>query len=142
MKTVEQILAQKQLPLQHVAPQATVFSALQQMADHNVGALVVLDSGRLVGIFSERDYARKVILVGKSSKDTLVREVMTTRVLCARPQQSAEECMALMTEKTVRHLPVLDGDQVVGIVSIGDVVKSVIEDQAFVIEQLELYIHS
>jgi CBS domain-containing protein len=123
-----------------MAPDATVYDALKLMADRNVGAVLVMDTDRLVGILSERDYARKVILHGKSSKDTSVREIMTQRVVYVRPEQTAEECMALMTDKRVRHLPVLEDDQVVGVISIGDVVKSIISEQEFIIEQLERYI--
>jgi CBS domain-containing protein len=125
-----------------ISPDATVYDALQTMAEHEVGALVVLDGERLAGIFSERDYARKVILFGKSSKETLVREIMTDKVLCVRPDQTVDQCMALMTDKRVRHLPVLDHKKVIGVISIGDVVKEVISEQRFMIEQLENYIHS
>ena len=111
------------------------------MSENNVGALVVLDGGRLAGILSERDYARKVILFGKSSRETLVREVMTHRVLCVTPSQTVDQCMALMTEKHVRHLPVLDHKKVIGLISIGDVVKETISEQKFIIAQLENYIH-
>jgi CBS domain-containing protein len=123
-----------------MAPDAMVYDALKLMADKNVGAVLVMDADRLVGILSERDYARKVILHGKSSKDTPIREIMTQRVVYVRPEQTAEECMALMTDKRVRHLPVLEDDQVVGVISIGDVVKSIISEQEFIIEQLERYI--
>jgi CBS domain-containing protein len=123
-----------------MAPDAMVYDALELMADKNVGAVLVIDADRLVGILSERDYARKVILHGKSSKDTPIREIMTQRVVYVRPQQTAEECMALMTDKRVRHLPVLEDDQLVGVISIGDVVKSIISEQEFIIEQLERYI--
>jgi CBS domain-containing protein len=142
MKTVEQMLEGKGQRLLSVAPGATVYDALKLMAEHEVGALVVLDGDRLVGIFSERDYARKVILFGKSSKETLVREIMTDKVLCVRPDQTVDQCMALMTDKRVRHLPVLDHKKVTGVISIGDVVKEVISEQRFMIEQLENYIHS
>ena len=142
MKTVEQMLEGKGRRLLSVAPGATVYEALKLMAEHEVGALVVLDGERLVGIFSERDYARKVILFGKSSKETLVREIMTDKVLCVRPDQTVDQCMALMTDKRVRHLPVLDHKKVTGVISIGDVVKEVISEQRFMIEQLENYIHS
>jgi CBS domain-containing protein len=142
MKSVRQIVEAKPVKLLSIAPDATVFDALKMMAEHEVGALVVLDQGHLVGIFSERDYARKVILHGKSSKETLVREIMTSRVLCVRPEQTVDQCMALMTDKRVRHLPVLERKQVIGVISIGDVVKEVISEQRFVIAQLEQYIHS
>jgi len=110
------------------------------MADKEIGALLVIEYGELIGIISERDYARKVILKEKSSKDTPVREIMTSKVIYVLAQQSIEECMALMTEKRIRHLPVYRGDQLVGVISIGDVVKAVIFQQEFVIEQLEKYI--
>jgi len=142
MKTVQQMLEGKTHKLLSIAPDATVYDALKMMEQHDVGSLVVLDGERLAGIFSERDYARKIILLGKSSKDTLVREIMTHKVLCVRPDQSVDQCMALMTDKRVRHLPVLDHKKVVGVISIGDVVKEVISEQQFVISQLENYIHS
>lgn len=142
MTTVRDILDSKSQAVLSVAPDATVYDALQLMADYDVGALVVMEGERLAGIFSERDYARKVILVGKYSKDMRVQEIMTSRVLCANPAHTVDECMALMTEKRVRHLPVLERDKVVGVISIGDVVKEVISQQRFTIEQLEQYIHT
>lgn len=142
MKNVGQILEEKGHALLYVSPDATVFEALGVMAEKNVGALVVLEGERLAGIFSERDYARKIILLGKASKETRVREIMTAKVLCVSPAQSIEECMALMTEKRIRHLPVLDHKKVVGIISIGDVIKEVISAQKFIIAQLESYIHT
>lgn len=141
MKNVGQMLEEKGHKLLSISPDATVFEALQRMADANVGALVVLDGEKLAGIFSERDYARKVILVGKSSKETRVREIMTDKVLCVSPERTVEQCMALMTEKRIRHLPVLDHKKVVGVISIGDVVKEMISEQQFIISQLESYIH-
>ena len=140
MSTVREILRNKGCDVWSIAPDATVYEALCLMADKNVGAVLVIDACTLVGILSERDYARKVILHGKSSRDTLVREIMTERMVYVRPEQTAEECMALMTEKRVRHLPVLEGDRLVGVVSIGDVVKGIISEQEFVIDQLEHYI--
>lgn len=142
MKTVKEILQAKAQKLLSIAPDASVLDALRLMAEKEVGALVVLEGERLAGIFSERDYARKVILQGKSSKDTAVREIMTHKVVCVHPEQSIEDCMALMTDKRIRHLPVLEDQTVVGVISIGDVVKEVISEQRFVIEQLEHYIHS
>ena len=113
---------------------------MQLMADKDIGALLVIEEGNVVGIFSERDYARKVILHGKSSKETLVREIMTSRVISVNIDQSIEECMAVMTEKRIRHLPVLEAGKLVGVISIGDVVKEIIAEQEFVIEQLGHYI--
>jgi len=141
-KTVQQVLEGKTHRLLSISPDATVFDALVLMAHHDIGSLVVLDAERLAGIFSERDYARKITLLGKSSRDTLVREIMTNKVLCVRPDQTMDQCMALMTEKRVRHIPVLDHKKVIGVISIGDVVKEVISEQQHVIEQLEHYIHS
>ena len=137
---VSQLLRRKGRQAYVTRPESTVYEALQVMAEKNVGALLVVDSDGLVGIFSERDYARKVILHGKSSKDTPVGEVMTKRVYFVHPDNTIEECMALMTEKKIRHLPVIEGDQLAGVISIGDVVKEVIDEQGFVIEQLENYI--
>jgi len=140
MKFVSQLLAAKGHDVWSVAPDTTVFDALQLMADRKVGALLVLEEGNLVGVFSERDYARKVILKGKASKDTPVRDIMSSRIVFVRPDQSTEECMSLMTAKRVRHLPVMDGEKLVGVISIGDAVKAVIAEQEDVIEQLEHYI--
>lgn len=140
MKTVEQVLRGKNAELVAVGPDESVFDALALMARREVGAVVVLEAGRLVGILSERDYARKIILLGKASKDTPVREIMTPRVVCVTPATTIDECMALMTDKRCRHLPVLAGERVIGVVSIGDVVKHTIAEQQFIIEQLEHYI--
>jgi CBS domain-containing protein len=141
MKTVEQILRSKGSAFWFVAPDTMVYDALKLMAKKDVGALLVLESGtRLVGIISERDYARKVILKGKSSLATLVREIMSHLVTTVEPQQSVEECMAVMTGKRVRHLPVLVADRVTGVVSIGDLVKASLEEKDFLIKQLENYI--
>lgn len=142
MKTVQQILESKSLKLLAVSPDATVYDALKLMAEKEVGALLVLEDEHLAGIFSERDYARKVILHGKSSKETRVQEIMTAKVVCVAPLQTMDQCMALMTDKRVRHLPVIDNNKVVGIISIGDAIKEVIADQQFQINQLEQYIHS
>ena len=140
MEFVSQFLEKKGHDVWWVAPETTVFDALQLMANKKVGALLVLEEDSLVGVFSERDYARKVILKGKSSKDTPVRDIMSTKIVCGTPNQSTDECMSLMTEKRVRHLPVMDGEKLIGIISIGDVVKAVIADREDVIEQLEHYI--
>ena len=140
MKLVKQILREKGSEALSISPDAFVYDALKLMAEKNVGTLLVLEKGKLVGIISERDYARKVILKGKSSLETPVREIMTDRVLFVRPEQTVEECMALMTDKHIRHLPVLVGDQVAGIVSIGDPVKASIDEKDFLIQQLENYI--
>ncbi len=141
MKTLKQLLAGKNRPLAVVAPTDSVFHALTLMAQHDVGALMVLEGEQLVGIFSERDYARKIILHGKSSKETLVREIMSDKVAYVTLDATIDECMALMTEKHFRHLPVLAEDgSVVGIISIGDMVKETIGNQQFLISQLERYI--
>jgi CBS domain-containing protein len=140
MKTVKQLLQVKGRDVWSVTPDASVYEALAYMAEKNVGALLVLDGEQLAGIFSERDYARKVVLKGKTSKDTPVADIMTARVVYVRPDQTIEDCMALMTDKHIRHLPVLDEGQVVGLISIGDVVKAIISEQTFIIEQLENYI--
>ncbi|MGW8250879.1 MAG: CBS domain-containing protein [Anaerolineales bacterium] len=140
MVTVSQVLQRKGHTIWSVNPDTSVYDALQLMAEQDIGALLVLEEGQLVGIFSERDYARKVILKGKSSKETPVQEIMTTQVVYVRPGHFIEECMALMTERHFRHLPVLDGERLVGVISIGDVVKEIISEQKFVIEQLEQYI--
>ena len=140
MKTVSMLLESKGNDVWSASPGTTVYDALVLMAEKNVGALLVLEGGRLVGIFSERDYARKVILHGKSSRQTTVGEIMTSKVVYVRPEQTIEQCMALMTDKRIRHLPVLEGDRVIGVISIGDVVKAIISEQEFMIEQLENYI--
>ena len=142
MKTVSQLLQAKGREVHSVAPDARVFDALRLMAERNVGALVVLEGARLAGIFSERDYARKVILLGKSSHDVPVREIMTAKVITVHPGQTVEECMALMTERRIRHLPVTEGERLIGMLSIGDLVKAVIAEQEQTIKQLESYIHS
>lgn len=139
MHTVRNVLDEKGRGVHHIHPDASVLDALTIMAEHDVGALVVLNGGSLVGIVTERDYARKIILKGRTSPTTSVREIMSTRVICARLDQTVEECMAVMTAKAVRHLPVLEHKELVGIVSIGDMVKCIIADQKFTIEQLEHY---
>lgn len=140
MTTTKLYLQRKGNQVWSTHPDASVFEALRSMAEKDIGALLVMESGQVVGMFSERDYARKVILEGKSSKETLVREIMTPQVVCVTPQHTIEECMAVMTEKRIRHLPVLEAGEVVGVISIGDVVKSIISEQEFVIEQLTNYI--
>jgi len=141
MKTLRQLLAGKRQSLAAVSPNDAVLHALKVMADNDVGALLVLEGERLVGIFSERDYARKIILHGKASKDTKVSEIMSDKVLYVTLDRTVDECMAIMSEKHFRHLPVLDdGQHVVGIVSIGDLVKETICEQEFIIRQLEHYI--
>jgi CBS domain-containing protein len=140
METVKDMLRFKGHNVWSVAPNATVLEALELMAAKDVGAVLVLNGDRLVGIMSERDYARKVILLGKTSKDTLVSDIMTSRVLYVSPDQTIQECLALMTEKRIRHLPVIEGDRVIGIVTIGDVGRAIIADQQFMLDQLEHYI--
>ena len=142
MKTVQDILNEKGHDLYRISPDHSVLDALHLMAEQEIGALPVVDGERLVGLISERDYARKVILLDRSSRDTRVRDIMMTRVPCVSPKRSVEECMALMTDKRVRHLPVLRDGHLVGLVSIGDLVKSIIDEQQFIISQLELYIAS
>ncbi len=140
MKTIKQLLDEKGLDIWSIGPQETVFRAIKDMAEKEIGALVVLDNGKLVGIISERDYARKVILKDKASHDTTVEEIMTSPVVCGHLDQTVDECMALITDKRVRHLPIIDQDRIIGVISIGDLVKSIIAEQQFVIEQLEHYI--
>jgi len=141
MITIRQLLDQKGEKICSIDPDATVFDAIGKMAENDIGSLVVIDREALVGIITERHYARNVVLKGKTSPATPVREIMEKNVVTARPKQSVEECMALMSEKRVRHLPVIEGGKLLGIVSIGDLVKSIIGDQRFVINQLEHYIH-
>ena len=140
MKTLKQLLDAKGREVHTIAPDARVFDALRAMADKSVGALIVVDGGKIAGVISERDYARKVILEGRSSRTTQVREIMTSHVLYAEPEQTIEECMAVMTDKRVRHLPVIEEGKLTGVISIGDLVKSIITEQKFMIEQLERYI--
>ena len=140
MKSVGDILNSKGHDIWSVSPDDTVFDSLQLMADKEIGALLVMDGDNLVGIVTERDYARKVILEGKSSESSSVAEIMTKRVLCVSPERTVDECMALMTDKRARHLPVLDHKRVVGIVSIGDLVGSLINEQQVLIDQLQHYI--
>jgi len=140
MTSVAQLLEGKGSTVYSIEPGASVFSALERMAEHNVGALPVLDGDKLVGLVSERDYARKVILQGHNSRETRVRDIMSKQVTCVSPGDEVQQCMAVMTEKHIRHLPVLEKGKLVGLVSIGDLVKSIIGEQQFVIEQMTQYI--
>ena len=140
MKTISQVLEEKGRVIYDIGPDALVFDALREMASRNVGALVVRDGDELVGLISERDYARKVILKDKASKDTPVSDIMSRRVVCVGIEKQVEACMALMTNKRIRHLVVMDEDRLVGVISIGDVVKAIIGQQEFTIKQLEHYI--
>lgn len=141
MTAVADILKSKADPTIHaVRPDDSVFEALQRMADKGIGALLVMDGEAIVGIVTERDYARKIVLKGRTSALTLVRDVMTTSVLFVKPEQTGEDCMALMTNNRVRHLPVVDDGKLLGLISIGDLVKEIISEQKFTIEQLEHYI--
>ncbi len=141
MKTAAQILSSKPDRTIHtITPAASVYDALKLMADKNVGALLVIEGEKIAGIITERDYARKMILMGRASKDTPVRDIMASEVLYVRPDQTSEECMALMTENRIRHLPLIDGGKLVGLISIGDLVKDIISEQRFTIDQLEHYI--
>jgi CBS domain-containing protein len=140
MKTVKDILRAKGHETWRIPPDASVFEALQLMAEKDVGALLVMEGEDLCGVFSERDYAREIVLAGKTSRDTPVREIMTAEVIYVTPDRGVEECMAVMTENRVRHLPVLEENRLVGLVSIGDVVKEIISGKEFVIDQLEKYV--
>jgi CBS domain-containing protein len=140
MQTVRDVLERKGHQVWTVQAEQTVYEALQVLAEKDIGALLVCEAEDAVGMFSERDYALQVILKGKSSKDTPVREVMSTPLLFAHPEQKMEECMALMTEQRIRHLPVLEHGRIIGMISIGDVVKAVLEEKQFLIQQLESYI--
>jgi CBS domain-containing protein len=141
MKTVAEILKEKGDRTVHtIESTASVLEAVERMAQKNIGALVVLEHGRIVGMLTERDYARKVVLMARSSKDTPLREIMTTSVIYVRPDQTSEECMALMTQSRVRHLPVIEEGKLSGLISIGDLVKGIISEQKFIIEQLQHYI--
>ena len=142
MKFVSEMLKGKGRDVWTVSPDSTVYDALQVMADKNVGALMVLENDQVVGVFSERDYARKVILKGKASKDTPVSDIMSTKLVWVRPGQSIEDCMNLMTNRRIRHLAVLEEGRLIGVISIGDVVKAIISEQEFTIQQLEQYITS
>lgn len=140
MQSMAQLLSTKGSRVWSISPDATVYDGLELMAEKNIGALLILDGGRPVGIMSERDYARKIILEGRSSRETQIRSIMTTRLVSVHLDDTIEEGMAIMTRERIRHLPVLDGEAVVGMVSIGDLVKAMIDRQQFTIEQLERYI--
>jgi len=142
MKSLKQLLSAKGSQVYSIAPDAKVIEALQLMAQKDVGALIVMEGDTLVGILSERDYARKVILHGRSSQDVSVRDIMSSGVITVDPSQTVEQCMALVTQKRIRHLPVCEDDKLIGIVSIGDLVKEMIAEQEQTIKQLESYIHS
>jgi len=140
MRTVRDILETKGHDVWSIGPSALVYDAMKLMADKEIGALLVLEGAKLAGIISERDYARKIILQGRSSLTTEVREIMTSRVVYVEPERNVEECMALMTDKRIRHLPVVEAGQLCGVISIGDLVKAIIAEQQFIIQQLERYI--
>ena len=142
MKTVKQLLMEQPLALWTIAPDATVFEALEMLSDGKIGAILVMEKGRLVGILSERDYTRKVALEGKSSKTVKVREIMTPDVLCVRPESTNEECLVLMSSKNIRHLPVVNGSEVIGMLSMRDLVADIISEREYTIKQLESYIYS
>ena len=142
MRTASQLLASKSAEIISIGPDAPVFEAIRLMAERGVGALLVMDGPRLAGIVSERDYARKVILQGRSSLDTPVADIMTARVVSVGPADTTDHCMQVMTDHRIRHLPVLEGGRVVGVISIGDLVKAVISDQQLELEQLQRYIAS
>ena len=142
MATVAQLLGQKPRAVYSISAQAPVLDAIRLMAEHNIGALLVMSGAVLEGIVSERDYARKVILKGRSSSDTPVRQIMTAEVITVDPDSSAQQCMQIMTERRVRHLPVVDQGRVLGMLSIGDLVRAMLVEQAQTIEQLESYIRS
>jgi len=140
VQIIRRLLEQKGHEIWSVPPAGSVYEALELMAEKRIGAVLVIDDGEVVGIFSERDYARKVILMGRASRDTPVEDIMTSAVIYADGGDTVEECMARMTARRIRHLPVLDGGELVGVISIGDLVKSIISEQKFIIEQLEQYI--
>ena len=140
MTTIRQLLREKGHKIYSVGPDSTVYDAIRMMADENIGSLLVMEGGKIVGIITERHYARNVVLKGRTSPATRVRDIMESDVLYVQPDQSVEECMAIMTDKRVRHLPVIEQGKEFGLVSIGDLVKSIISDQKFTIEQLEHFI--
>ncbi|MDA0681256.1 MAG: CBS domain-containing protein [Proteobacteria bacterium] len=140
MNAVKDILRSKGHEIWFVHPDSTVFDAVKMMAEKGIGSLLVMDDGKLVGIVTERDYARKMILEGKASRETPVKDIMTKQVLCVTPERTLDECMALMTDKRARHLPVVENKKVIGVISIGDLVKAVISEQKILIDQLQNYI--
>lgn len=140
MRTVRQLLESKPAEIIAISPDAPVIDAIRLMAERRVGALVVMEGARLAGILSERDYARKIVLQGRSSKDTPVRDIMTAEVITVRPEDSSDHCMQVVTDKRIRHLPVMHGGDVVGVLSIGDLVRAVIEEQKQELDQLQRYI--
>jgi CBS domain-containing protein len=140
METIRQILNKKGNQIHFVSPETTVYDALKLMAEKNIGAVLVLKDGRLFGIMSERDYARKVVLKGKFSKEIPVNEIMSSNVICIDPDQTINNTQAVMIQKRIRHLPVMENDKLVGIISIGDVVDAVLEEKTFIIDQLATYI--
>jgi len=142
MLSVQQLLDHKPRAIYSVAPGDPVLTAIKKMAEHHIGALLVMTGDKLVGIVSERDYARKVVLLGRSSEETRVEAIMTSKVVTVTPKQDAHDCMRLMTDMRIRHLPVVSGDRVVGVLSIGDLVRAVIEEQERTIADLESYIRS
>jgi len=142
MRPILELLKKRGAENYSLSPNDSVFSALQQLADRNVGAMMVMDQGKLVGVFSERDYTRKIALAGKSSKDTFVKDIMTSSVLTASPKTPTQDCMALMSQKKIRHLPIVDGDQVLGMISIRDIMDDIISDHEQTITQLQTYISS
>jgi CBS domain-containing protein len=140
MATIRQLLLDKGNKVHSIGPEDTVYDAIRKMADESIGSLVVMDGGKIVGIITERDYARNVVLKGRASPATRVRDIMEPRVLYAKPDQSVEECMAIMTDKRVRHLPVIEQEKAIGLISIGDLVKNIISHQKFIIDQFEHFI--
>ncbi len=142
MRPILELLKKRGAENYSLSPHDSVFLALQQLADHNVGAMMVMEQGKLVGVFSERDYTRKIALAGKSSKDTFVKDIMTASVLTVSPRTPTQDCMALMSQKKIRHLPIVDGDQVLGMISIRDIMDDIISDHEQTITQLQTYISS
>jgi CBS domain-containing protein len=140
MKPILELLKKRDATVYSLSSDLSVFDALKQLADHNVGAMMVIDQSRLVGVFSERDYTRKIALAGKSSKDTKVRDIMTAKVLSVSPQTRTHECMTLMSTNKIRHLPIVDGDKVLGMISIRDIMNDIIADHEHTISQLQSYI--